>query len=94
MPDDWKGTFPGKGVAEQVAQRLRVIIGYVEVHDRPSALKALRGWDGHLDFTGVPQEVMSETNLTLNSAMSHLKPNPPDSQLAIANLKKALDIWA
>ena len=50
-------------------------------------------WEQDLDFTGVPRSVQHETDLILNTALSHLKGKPPDTDLALGRLDEALRLW-
>ncbi len=93
MGDDWKKAFPSAGVAEMVVQRLQSISVRIENGDVIEAQKSLRGWEQHLDFTGVPSSVRHDTDLILNTALSFLKGTPPDTDLALGQLEKARRLW-
>ncbi len=88
MSDEWKTRFPGRGA---VIERMLLIIGYIEGRDWSQAQRHLRVWDASLDLTGVPQTVVDETRLLLNTALSWVKGK--DAQQAIARVEEALELW-
>ena len=90
MSDDWKSA----GVAETVVQQLRSISIKIENRDVSGALTSLRNWERDLDFTGVPQSVLDETDLIVNTAMSFMKGKPPDTGPALKRLERAVRLWS
>ncbi len=88
MSDEWKTRFPARGA---VIERMLLIIGYIEGRDLSQAQRHLRVWDASLDLTGVPQTVVDETRLLLNTALLWVKRK--DAQPAIASVEKALELW-
>ena len=93
MSDSWKERFPSAGVAEIMLERLTRIIGQVESCEFGEARRALRLWSQHLDFTGVPKSVCENTELILNEALSFMKGPPPESDLAIDRVRRAIELW-
>ena len=89
MGDDWKSA----GVAKMVVQRLLLISVKIENRKVMEALTSLRGWEEGLAFTGVSSSVRDKTRPILDTAMSFLKGEPPDTDLALGRLDEALGLW-
>ena len=91
MSDDWRTTFPSQGAAEQFRMKMHSIVGKLEGRDFSGAQQGLRRWESHLDFGGVPPEVMVETRVLLDTALSWVRAAEAGS--AIASVESALDLW-
>ena len=83
----------GGPAARLMEIRLRHVVAKIESRDFDGARGALRGWDREVDFSDVPAPVRQEAERLVGDAMSFMKGQPPDSDLAIGRIRKVLDLW-